>query len=141
MDNANDSALALVDSILSRLRRAADGDEGYNGFAEAFHGDIGRVLEFSKRLELKAVAFADVFAAHREQIQHVLVENAPPLQHDLDYSEQEERVIHASQLQRALCKTEFAAQAESNKEAAEALAAAHSAELHQVQMLRLAAFG
>ena len=39
----------------------------------------------------------DVFTVHREQIQHVLVENAPPLRHDLDYSEQEEHVIYASQ--------------------------------------------
>lgn len=79
MDNADDAALALIDALFLRLRRVtnSDGDEGWNAFAEAFHGDIGRVLEFSKRLELKAMAFAkarDAMVDHTDYLQNKLAE-------------------------------------------------------------------
>merc|ERR1712129_316227 len=81
MDHGNDAALELLDSILARLRRIAGSEaenfNGYDAFAAALQGDIARVLEFSKRLELKAVAFAkarDAMIDHSDYLQTKLAE-------------------------------------------------------------------
>ena len=76
--NNKDNILNLIESILQRMNqyRLKHGLNGYNSFIFDYHLDIKKIVNFSKRLQLKAVVFAkarDATVDHTNYLQNKLI--------------------------------------------------------------------
>ena len=85
--NDNDAILNLVDSILERMNkyRMDHGINGYNTFIWGYHLDIKKVVNFSKRLQLKANTFLkakESMVNHTHYLQNKLMEYQQSLDKD-----------------------------------------------------------